>query len=125
MSEAISKCTTCGHEWPVGEDSTPSCGEVLLARLKVFEPIIVEQMRQNDRFLAGKEPFTAASRTVDDTHKLRLVTKKFGDVARAVEAVEKYGKVRQHKKLEQDLVEMAAVLVTWIESLVPRGTHKL
>lgn len=78
-------------------------------------------MRQSERFLAGKEPFTAASRTIGDTHKLRLLAKRLGDVARAVEAVEKYGKVRQHKNLERDLVELAATTVDWIESLVPRG----
>lgn len=31
---------TCGHEWPVGEDAGHSCGEVLVDRLRVFEPII-------------------------------------------------------------------------------------
>jgi NTP pyrophosphatase (non-canonical NTP hydrolase) len=90
-----------------------------IGAMKVKNPIAeiaAERDRQNELFRTGKIQFSCSSETVDLLRKLRVLVEEVGEVAEAVDRVERrVANSRQH--LISELIQVAAVAVAWLESL--------
>ncbi|MEI8288806.1 MAG: hypothetical protein WCH99_04990 [Verrucomicrobiota bacterium] len=92
-----------------------------LSALDVFDlevRIHEERERQHLLFLAGKFTFTCASTTASFSRKLRVLVEEIGEVAEAIDHIEiKKPSVRlATESLRDELVQVAAVTVAWLES---------
>lgn len=80
--------------------------------------ISAERDRQDELFHTGKLPFNCNSRVVDPLRKLRVLVEEVGEVAEAIDMLETYGEKKQRiDHLIEELVQVAAVCVAWLESL--------
>ncbi len=102
--------------------------------MAVFERIAQERSHQRELFLNGQIMFDVSSAVPDPNRKLRVLTEEVGEVAQEIELLEKFsltgegGKARakglavRTEKLRDELVQVAAVAVAWLESLeAPSG----
>lgn len=95
------------------------------AMLEVFARIAAERIRQRELFHAGKLTFDCASPVTDNDRKLRVLTEELGEVAQAIDQLERCGRraasVFAREDLQTELVQVAAVAVAWLESLEGAG----
>jgi NTP pyrophosphatase (non-canonical NTP hydrolase) len=71
---------------------------------------------------AGKFTFTCASPVACDNRKLRVLVEEVGEVAEAIDHLEQLNRTskaaaKQRDHLREELVQVAAVAVAWLESL--------
>ena len=89
--------------------------------MSVFERIAQERSRQRELFLKGKHLFSCDSPVADANRKLRVLVEEVGEVAEALDALEFQHVSRREKRLrahlQDELVQVAAVAVAWLESL--------
>ena len=87
--------------------------------VNVFARIAAERCRQQELLKAGKFTYTCSSPVVDDNRKLRILVEEVGEVAEAIERLEmsKRGHLPAKEHLREELVQVAAVAVAWLESL--------
>jgi NTP pyrophosphatase (non-canonical NTP hydrolase) len=86
------------------------------------DAIHAERERQEQKFRDGIFTFTCASLTASPKRKLRVLIEEIGEVARAIDRIESYQILKISKKdaeahLCEELVQVAAVCVAWLESL--------
>ena len=89
--------------------------------MDVFARIAAERVRQQELFRAGKFTFTCASTTADDNRKLRVLTEEVGKVAEAIDALENKNDWKRFDHLREELVQVAAVAVAWLEAMEVTG----
>lgn len=81
-----------------------------------FAAVIAERKRQRQLFKAKKIQFDCASPIVDDKRKARVLIEELGEVAKEVDNIE-HNHRDAHGFLRNELSQVAAVAVAWIESL--------
>ena len=81
-----------------------------------FDKINDERERQHELFISGHFTFTCASTIVDPTRKLRVLTEEVGEVANAIDELECARDTVAH--LKKEIIQVAAVALGWLESLV-------
>lgn len=90
------------------------------AMLEVFAKIAAERQRQRELFSAGKITFDCASGVPDSNRKLRVLMEEVGEVAQELDRLEGCRDKRAERfvreDLEDELVQVAAVAVAWLES---------
>jgi hypothetical protein len=92
-----------------------------LASKDVCGLVHAERDRQNALFAEGKLPFTCASRTADAKRKLRVLVEEIGEVAEAIDMLEGSRNTKAAAAhLIDELIQVAAVCVAWLESLEPK-----
>ena len=78
--------------------------------------IIAERRRQEKLMAEGKFAFGPESNDLTNAQKLAVVVEEVGEVARAVcESID--GSAESRANLEEELVQVAAVVVGWLEGL--------
>lgn len=77
--------------------------------------IAIERGRQRELLLSGKIRFDCASAIVTPLRKLRVLTEEVGEVAEEIDKCERTQRVR--KFLAEEIAQVAAVSVAWLESL--------
>ena len=91
------------------------------AMLSVFARISAERGRQKLLYLTGKITFDCASTLPDPNRKFRVLTEELGEVAKELDKLEQLRDRRGEKfvleDLRDELVQVAAVAVAWLESL--------
>ena len=92
------------------------------AMMEVFAAIARERVRQRELLLAGNITFDVASPIPDDNRKLRVLVEEVGEVAEAMDRLEQNApNKRQHRiaraNIREELIQVAAVAVAWLESL--------
>jgi hypothetical protein len=80
-----------------------------IGRDQIYEAIDAERFRQETLKLEGKFKYTCAYKLVPEC-KLAILAEEFGEVARAVCE-------NDNANLCEELVQVAAVCVAWLESL--------
>ena len=87
--------------------------------LAVLDRIARERKRQEELRESGKFTFTCRSPMMDDNKKLRVLVEEVGEVAEAIDRVEssKAGHLPARDHLRDELVQVAAVAVAWLESM--------
>ena len=81
-----------------------------------FNLIHQERERQEQMFRDGTHDFTCSCHTVSFFRKLRVLTEEVGEVAQAIELVEKIDNPGRRQHLLDELIQVAAVLVAWLET---------
>ena len=89
--------------------------------LDVMTLVADERVRQNALFAEGKIPFNCASRIADPNRKLRVLVEEVGEVAEALDALENKKDWKRFDHLREELVQVAAVAVAWLEALQAMG----
>ncbi len=89
--------------------------------MDVFERIAQERVRQQELLREGKHTFTCASPIADDNRKLRVLVEEVGEVAEALDALENKKDWKRFDHLREELVQVAAVAVAWLEALQAMG----
>lgn len=94
------------------------------AMLEVFARIAAERDRQRQLFAAGKITFDCASQIPDPNRKLRVLMEEVGEVAQELDKLEACRDQRGARfvleDLEDELTQVAAVAVAWLEALQQR-----
>ena len=98
-----------------------------LMSLKLADPrrrIHLERNRQERLFKKGDHLFTCASPVADPLRKLRVLVEEVGEVAQCIDMIEFFSTPYQgafskgwRRHLINELVQVAAVCVAWLESL--------
>src|SRR5689334_5493368 len=73
--------------------------------------VVEERARQEAKLARGEFTWTAASPEASDSLKLAVLGEEFGEVCRAI------GEHEPRARLREELVQVAAVAVAWIEAL--------
>ena len=98
------------------------------AMMEVFARIAQERSRQRELFRTGKISFDVSSATPDANRKLRVLVEEVGEVAEAIDQIEvcessptpcRRHLPRLNKNLREELIQVAAVAVAWLESMEP------
>lgn len=79
---------------------------------RTLDSILHERARQEQLRREGKFPFTCADPEIADVLKLPVLGEEFGEVAKAMNEGDA-------DALREELIQVAAVAVAWIESLDP------
>lgn len=90
----------------------------------VLAAIDAERDRQDSLIAAGRIPWNCADTEVTDDRKLAVLTEELGEVAKALLWVadpEAFDLDLRTLELRDELVQVAAVSVAWLESLDARG----
>jgi hypothetical protein len=91
------------------------------AMMAVFERIAQERCRQEGLARAGKFSSTCASKIMDDNRKLRVLVEEVGEVAQEIDFLENakgaLSRAKFSGQLREELTQVAAVAVAWLESL--------
>ena len=89
--------------------------------LTVFERIAQERSRQRMLLLNGTHLFSPDSPVADANRKLRVLVEEVGEVAEVIDRLEFPHTSRREQilrdHLQDELVQVAAVAVAWLESL--------
>ena len=86
--------------------------------MDVLARIAAERIRQKELLRDGKILFDCASPIVDADRKLRVATEELGEVAQAIDRLErKPTSVKQFRHLQEELVQLAAVVTAWLEAM--------
>lgn len=86
----------------------------------VFTQVRAERARQEWLWKEGKIPSTCASKIVPYSDKFVVLVEEVGEVARAIQAViaaDKWAPEAEIAHLREELVQVAAVAVAWLESM--------
>lgn len=99
--------------------NSPSTGVYALDN-EVMTRIWLERLRQKQLIRDAKIKFDCSSPIVGDDRKLRVLTEELGEVARAIDRVEAPSvptleKAKEH--LREELTQVAAVTIAWLEAL--------
>jgi hypothetical protein len=98
----------------------------------ILEKIWLERLRQKQLLRAGRIFFACDSPVVSHDRKLRVLTEELGEIARAIDRIENFDPLRRPRaELSQDstrarnhlhdeLTQLAAVAIAWLESLQAR-----
>jgi hypothetical protein len=101
--------------------SFPGVGCSYEINKSVLERIWFERLNQRDLLKAGKIPFDCASPIVDANRKLRVLVEEVGEVAEALDLLEPAVVAVEIKKrkahLRDELTQVAAVAIAWLESM--------
>lgn len=88
-----------------------------LSTLDIHARIAAERVRQRQYFTERKFSFRVDSPLVDDLRKLRVLIEEVGEVAEAIDSYEAHPQSRQYRNhLIEELIQVAAVTVAWLES---------
>ena len=99
--------------WGGGQPGLVQLGEG--GDLHLFTLIRRERVRQRVLVKAGLLQFDCADPAVDHVHKLAVLAEKFGEVARALRKWD-------GDNLREELIQVAAVAVAWLESCESQPT---
>jgi hypothetical protein len=89
-----------------------------LSQMDIVERIADERLRQRQLFTARKLPFTVTSPVVGWPRKFRVLAEEIGEVAEAIDLLEASPRSKVAKKhFVDELIQVAAVLVAWLEGL--------
>ena len=84
--------------------------------------VVEERSRQEQLKQEGRFAYTCADTDVSDTEKLVILAREFGEVAESVNVSgdkrEKLLSLQTRSHLREELIQVAAVAVAWVESLV-------
>lgn len=95
-----------------------------LPEMDIYRRIGDERLRQRQLFAERKHRFMVDSKIVDDYRKLRVLVEELGEVAEAIDELEAHSRSRQHRAhLIEELVQVAAVCVAWLESFEPATSN--
>lgn len=100
-----------------------SAAQILDRRAGIAEDIQRERARQDELKAAGKFRWTCADTAMLDSERLAVLMEEVGEVAREVtEAIgktlgEQTVEASARKRIREELVQVAAVCVAWIEGL--------
>ena len=96
----------------------------------VLNRIWLERLNQRALFAGGKLSCAVESPTVSNDAKLRVVTEELGEVAKEIDALElltrerremphtfKLRRARVQNRLHNELTQLAAVTMAWLEAL--------
>lgn len=83
----------------------------------VLEDVRGECRRQDELKKAGRFPFTAKDDGLNDLERLAVLAEEFGEVARAVLENNGLANDKHGKNLRKELVQVAAVCVSWVEGM--------
>jgi hypothetical protein len=95
----------------------------------ILEKIWLERLRQKQLLREGKIFFACDSPVVSHDRKLRVLTEELGEVAGAIDQIEMLNPLRQPRaemsepsaraknNLRDELAQIAAVAIAWLESL--------
>ncbi|HVU26529.1 MAG TPA: hypothetical protein VHG71_02195 [Verrucomicrobiae bacterium] len=95
--------------------------------MDAFELIAQERIHQKRMLAGGQILFNCDSPVVDDHRKLRVLMEEVGEVADAIERLEKVEAKKQQKgdtgqmkaariHLRAELIQIAAVAIAWLET---------
>lgn len=91
----------------------------------VVDLVVAERERQDRLKAEGRFAFTCADRDgLHDTEKLAVLTEVVGEVARAVLELKSLVNASGNTDLRAELVQVAAVAVAWLESLIGDSTEE-
>ena len=109
---ALLKTAGCAFAWLAALNLKP---EDILLRISE------ERTRQRELFAQRIHLFRTDSPVVDWKRKLRVLTEEVGEVAEAIDRLERSPKSSLLKKhFVTELIQVAAVLVAWLESLAEK-----
>lgn len=84
----------------------------------VHDEVLCERNRQRRLYRERKITFDCASPIVDARRKFRVLLEELGEVAQELDRIERAPKVLiHHLHLSEELFQVAAVAVAWLESL--------
>jgi hypothetical protein len=86
----------------------------------VLERIWLERLRQKQLFREGKLSFACDSTLVCDDRKHRALSEEVGEVAKAIDVLERArgaGIKFAREDLQEELTQVAAVAIAWLESM--------
>ena len=92
------------------------------ALLTVFERVAQQRLRQRQLLRDGKILFNCDSPIASDDRKLRVLAEELGEVARAVDWLERCSRperVFAREDLHDELTQLAAVAAAWLETFEP------
>ena len=89
-----------------------------LGSTDVFTRITAERERQNILLRQGKFSYTCASPVADPRRKLRVIVEELGEVAEALFRLEASECKANREHLIEELIQVAAVAVAWLEALL-------
>jgi hypothetical protein len=90
--------------------------------MEMFEAIAQERIHQKRLLAGGAILFNCDSPIVDDDRKLRILTEKLGEVAQAIDRIEKINPKQKallkvaKNHLRAELKQVAAIAVAWLET---------
>ncbi len=84
----------------------------------IVEDVTSERYRQEDLKAGGKFPWTLADAAPSSAEKLAVLAEEFGEVAKAVCEGDR-------ENLREELVQVAACCVAWLDSLRCNGLAEL
>lgn len=88
-----------------------------LGDVPAVEEVYGERVRQRALFLMGGIHFDCASPKVNNRRKYRVLFEEAGEVAKALDQLERENTPWNQHQLCTELVQVAAVAVAWLESL--------
>ncbi len=94
----------------------------IMGRVDAVRLILKERQRQDQLRDAGRFPFTCADDGLDDAQRLAVLTEEVGEVARCLcERINGNVTLEGPYQLRNELVQVAAVAMAWIEYLERTG----
>lgn len=84
---------------------------------RVVQEVFDERQRQQQLVREGKLPFNCADRDIPHQRKLPVLVEEVGEVAKEVYDVDRGTVPFASKRLREELIQVAAVAVAWLESL--------
>ena len=93
------------------------------AACNALSAVFAERLRQEDLRDAGRFAWTCSDPTQLDSEKLAILTEEVGEVAREIcemittRDFEKVIKPESYRNLRNELVQVAACAVAWVEAL--------
>jgi hypothetical protein len=77
-----------------------------------------ERERQKELLRKGEIHFDCSSAIVDESRKLRVIIEELGEVAKAIDELERSSNaLRRREHLMVELIQVAAVAVAWMEAV--------
>lgn len=87
----------------------------------VLALVAAERERQEVLKRSGRFKHTCADTGLTDAQKLCILTEELGEVARAVQEAADTAGDKHGKDLMEELVQVAAVAVAWVEGVMKAG----
>lgn len=92
------------------------------ARTDIFDEIVRERERQEKHVADGRHPFSCADASISGAEKARVAGEEFGEVCKSSYETDNSAalpRVQAHNRehLREELIQLAAVCVAWLESL--------
>lgn len=91
---------------------------------RILDLINAERDRQDSLVAEGRLPWNCSNPDIDDDHKLAPLTEEVGEVAKALLWIgepDAFDLDFRRLELRDELVQVAAVSVAWLESFDARG----